>query len=111
MSKVFLIKDNKIGEGELGEMVMGGFLHTVSLQEALPKTIMLLNKGVLLADQTRGNKMAFDALKKMQECGVEIVLCQTCVEYFELQQQNLVGRIDDAVYITQTILNNEVVSL
>lgn len=111
MHKVFLIKDNKIGEGELGEMVIGGFLHTISTQGNLPKAILLLNKGVLLADKTSENKMAFDALKKMQELGVEVVLCQTCVEYFKLQGENIVGRIDNASYITQTLLNNEVISL
>lgn len=115
MQKIFLIKDDKIGEGELGGMMMGGFLQAISLQDQamLPQSIILLNRGVLLGTKNEQiqNEVALQSLQKLEEMGVEILFCQTCIDFFGLKEKNVVGKIDNAMHITQLILSNEVVSL
>ena len=48
MSKVFLLKDDGIGErGELGRKLMLSFLGTLLTMDKQPKAMYLLNRAVL----------------------------------------------------------------
>lgn len=115
MSKVVLIKSDKLGEDGLGAMVMGGFLQAIGMQEnvLLPKCIILLNRGVLLGAKNTmiDNQNSLEALQKLESLGVMICSCQTCVEHFGLQDKVEVGKVENALSITKILLENEVLSL
>lgn len=88
---VFLASD-VIGSGddELGAKLMQNFLLTLNeLGEELWRIIML-NGAVKLA--VPGNP-AMETLKKLEDAGVSILVCGTCLEHFGLTGKNGVGQV------------------
>ncbi len=103
--KIFFIKSDGIGDGELGKKLMLGFLSTLSELENKPKKIFLVNSAVKLACE---NKEAIEALKNLH--GVEIYSCGVCLEHFGLDVK--VGKVGNAYDVAFNLLeNHEVVSI
>ena len=143
--KVILIKDDRLGSGDLGAMMIGGFLGAVGAQaDLLPKSVVLLNRGVLLGankpiplykicsegihtiqglwtydglrhevplEAEAENSVALEALKALESQGVEVLFCQTCVEFFALDGKLGVGKVSNAMEISRLLLSHEVLSL
>ncbi|PAF49875.1 hypothetical protein BKH41_00810 [Helicobacter sp. 12S02232-10] len=115
-NKTLLFKSDKIGEGDLGKVVSAGFIGAMLKvpKEILPEKIVFLNRGVLLSTQNDqvSNKDIVENLKMLENLGVEILSCQTCLEYFGLKDKVLVGKISNAVDVMENLLGNEgVISL
>ncbi|CBG40081.1 hypothetical protein [Helicobacter mustelae] len=114
MEKVLLIKDDKIGDGELGGMVSDGFLSAIAdhaqNKELRPRAIVFLNRGVLFGEPGK-YPTVFEALQKLQDLGVELEFCKGCVEHFGLEKKLGVGRINDAKNISALLLQYPVLSL
>lgn len=113
MAKILLLKNDRIGEDEngLGNKLINGALSIAYDEEKKIKsleTIVLINRGVLLA--TRENEMALEALKNLSNLGIEVLMCATCVEHFNLKDLE-VGEVVSAKIIMPLILQKEVVSL
>ena len=70
--------------------------------EKLPKTLVFFNSGVEL---TCEGSPCIDDLKKLQEKGVEIISCGTCLDYFKLKEKLLVGEISNMYSIYETLFN------
>lgn len=89
---VVVIDSDEMGKGdrELGEVLIKGFVYSLTETETLPKTIILYNKGVFLATK---NENTIEDLKKLEEMGVEIISCGTCVNYYGLQESLRVGTL------------------
>lgn len=89
---VVVIDSDEMGKGdkELGEVLIKGFVYSLTEMEVLPKTIILYNKGVFLATK---NENTIEDLKKLEEMGVEIISCGTCVNYYGLQESLKVGTL------------------
>lgn len=89
---VVVIDSDEMGKGakELGEVLIKGFVYSLTEMETLPKTIILYNKGVFLATK---NENTIEDLKKLEEMGVEIISCGTCVNYYGLQESLKVGTL------------------
>ena len=64
------------------------FLSLVALSDPLPAQICFYTDGVKLC--TAGSPV-LDELRTLQEKGVELVLCSTCLEAFGLMDQVAVG--------------------
>lgn len=89
---VVVIDSDEMGKGdrELGEVLIKGFVYSLTEMETLPKSIILYNKGVFLATK---NENTIEDLKKLEEMGVEIISCGTCVNYYGLQDSLKVGTL------------------
>lgn len=109
--KVFLFKDDRIGEGELGKRLADGFLSQLALGYKLPKVIILLNRGVLLGADSRRNANVIKDLQILEQKGVKILLCRTCLEALKVKENVMVGKISHAQEIIEHLLASEVVSL
>lgn len=109
--KVFLFKDDRIGEGELGKRLADGFLSQLALGYKLPKVIILLNRGVLLGADSRRNANVIKDLQILEQKGVKILLCRTCLEALKVKESVMVGKISHAQEIIEHLLASEVVSL
>lgn len=109
--KVFLFKDDRIGEGELGKRLADGFLSQLALGYKLPKVIVLLNRGVLLGADSRRNANVIKDLQILEQKGVKILLCRTCLEALKVKESVMVGKISHAQEIIEHLLASEVVSL
>lgn len=88
---VFLTSDT-IGQGDdtLGSRLMGNFLNTLpELGDALWRIIMV-NGAVRLATEA---SPAIETLRKLEAAGVSILVCGTCLEFFQLMDRKAVGQV------------------
>jgi hypothetical protein len=89
-------------------MLMANFLRLLGESEKKPNGIILWNGGVRLACQ--GSEVIVH-LKKLDELGVEILVCQTCLEYFSLMDKLLVGTPTTMVRSIESMLEYDMVTL
>ncbi len=71
---------------------MKAFIHTALDLERLPDMMILYNAGVKLAAAESG---AADDLKALEEKGVKILVCGTCVNFFELAGKLRAGTVSN----------------
>ncbi|RXK00282.1 sulfurtransferase-like selenium metabolism protein YedF [Arcobacter sp. CECT 8986] len=110
LNKTVFIKSDKIGEGELGSMLTKGFLNAMSQQENLPQQIILVNSAILLATAKEDDEV-LSILKLLEQKGVEIYSCGTCLDYYEKRDDLKVGKAGNANDIINALLNTNTVSL
>jgi selenium metabolism protein YedF len=89
---VAVISSETMGRGndELGLILMKAFIHTLVQADELPVKILFYNAGVKLA---AADSEVVDDLKNLTDAGVEILLCGTCVNFFNLSGKTGAGRI------------------
>ena len=99
---VFLIGSNKmgVGEEELGEILMKGFIFSVSALDVPPKAILFVNSGVKLCIEGMNT---IDDLTTLVEKGTTVLACGNCLNYYGLTEKIAVGEITDMYNITKTI--------
>ncbi len=104
-SCVFISSD-KIGEGdiELGKILMKGFIYTLTETKPYPKYIILVNSGVNLSTS---NEDTIENLKKLENFGVEIVSCGTCLDFYNLKESLKVGRVSNMYDILEIMKNTD----
>jgi len=95
------------GNRELGKVLVNGFLNAI---EALPQrtsTIILISTGVKLA--TTGS-YALDTLSKLCDSGFTLLICGTCLDFFNIRDKVQVGTVSNALAIMEALTNaNKVV--
>jgi intracellular sulfur oxidation DsrE/DsrF family protein len=92
MKTTIVLHSETIGRGndELGKTMMGSFLRKLWASEKKPDTIIFYNSAVhLLTDQST----VLDALAGLSKAGVDLVACQTCIGFYEIEKQIITGRI------------------
>jgi len=105
MSKVFLLKDDVIGErGELGRKLMLSFLGTLLTMDKQPKAMYLLNRAVLLATI---DSEGVEALKHLEEKDVAIYSCQTCLGHFNVLDKLKVGSVGNMQNTLDALLSED----
>lgn len=104
-SCVFISSD-KIGEGdiELGEILMKGFVYTLTETKPYSRYIILVNSGVNLSTS---NEDTIENLKKLENFGVEIVSCGTCLDFYNLKESLKVGRVSNMYDILEIMKNTD----
>jgi selenium metabolism protein YedF len=95
--------------GELGQVLVRGFLHTLGEVQPLPDTVIFFNSGVKLV--VEGSSVLED-LRNLCDRGVSILVCGTCLGYYELKDKIAVGEVSNMYTIAETMLHaGKVVSL
>ena len=99
------IGSDKMGTGqdELGHILMKSFIYTVRETEPLPKAIVLFNSGVRIVCE---ESQIVDDLKEMHKLGVEILVCGTCLDYYNLKEEIRVGEIANMYSIYEEMRNS-----
>jgi len=100
---VVLIPANAVGRGpeELAEILIRGFLHTLKELEPRPDRMLFINTGGKLV--VEGSPVLED-LEALHDKGVEILVCGTCLKYFELVDQVAVGEVSNMYTIAEALL-------
>lgn len=88
------------GAEELGKILIKGFIYSLTELPVAPKQLLCFNAGVRLAAK---NSNTVDDLRKLEEAGTEVLLCGTCVNFYELQEEVAVGSITDMYGITSRL--------
>jgi selenium metabolism protein YedF len=109
-SKVILIQSEVLGRGEdeLGELIMSNFLRLLVESPDKPASLVFWNTGVKLVGE---GSWALAHLKKLEEQGVEILACATCLDYFELTDKLKVGKPTNMVKSIDSLLHKDMVCL
>jgi len=109
---VLVVSSEYMGRGEhdeLGHILIRGFFHTLGEVEPLPDTLIFFNSGVKLVIE---DSPVIEDLQVLDEEGVEILACGTCLEYYYLKDEVAVGVVSNMYTIAETLLQTgKVVSL
>lgn len=91
---LLVLTSSEIGSGmaDLGERLTGLLLTVFSGSEDLPAKMIFLNSAIFLT--TEGSPVA-DQLKSLEERGVEIISCITCLNYYQRMERIVVGKSGD----------------
>ncbi len=91
---VIFIGSDQMGSGDvkLGQILMKNFIFTLLDGDTTPDMILFVNSGVKLAV---GGSDVLEPLEKLVEQGVEIASCGLCLEYFDIKEALVVGRISN----------------
>jgi selenium metabolism protein YedF len=109
-NKVFLIQSEGLGRGDeqLGSMLMANFLRLLGDSEDKPGSMIFWNTGVRLLCE---GSPVLHRLKLLEEQGVELLACTTCLEHFELADKLAVGKPTNMMKSIQSMLSSDIVSL
>lgn len=108
-SKVIYLKDDKTGSEPVGRGLLAKILSSFLSIEDKPLGIICVNQAVKMTTD-RGHE-SFQILKLLEEQGVRILSCGSCLEAFSLVDKLSVGEIGNAYEIAKILLEYDVVSL
>ncbi len=105
---VVVIASDRMGEGseELGKTLLKGFFYALTQQETLPDTILFYNKGAQMSCQ---GSPALEDLRGLQEQGVELLTCGTCLNYYGLSDRLAVGEVTNMYVICEKMTHADTV--
>lgn len=86
------------GDNELGTMLMKSYIYALSQQDELPSTILFYNSGAKI---TCEDSPSLEDLKYMEENGVEILTCGTCLNHYKLTDKLKIGGISNMYTIVE----------
>lgn len=97
-----LITSNVIGHGndELGQKLMHNFITTLPEMGPSLWRILLLNSGVKLAVE---HSPVLENLQKLEKSGVSILVCGTCLDFFNLLEQKEVGQTTNMLDVVTSL--------
>ncbi len=99
---VVVVSSDRMGEGDpqLGIILMKGFLNALREQPILPTHMIFYNSGVKLTTEDSG---VIASLQALEESGVEVLVCGTCVDFYNIKELLAVGNISNMFTITETM--------
>jgi len=91
---VMTIKRNRMGDGsdELGEILIKAAINTIPDMDIKPNKMIFFNSGILM---TLNDSAVLESLKKLENIGIEILVCGTCLDYYQKKDELGVGRISN----------------
>ena len=109
-SKVILIQSEGLGRGddELGMMLMSNFLRLLEESQDKPTQLIFWNTGVRLVCE---GSWALEHLKELEEQGVEVLACRTCLDHFQLTDRLVIGRSTTMPKTIEAMMTNQTVCL
>ena len=107
---VILIGSTGLGAGDsqLGGLILANFLRLLGEHDDRPEYLILWNDGVRIALE---GSLWIAHLKKLDELGVKIISCRTCIEFFGIEDQTAVGEIGTMLQIQEILFTNQVLTV
>ncbi len=106
MEKVIVINNDKMGQGEseLTTLLMGNFVRTLISSEIKPGILVFYGAGVKLVSE---GSLYLETIATLENLGVEILSCSTCLNYYGLADKVKVGRKSNMAEIVEVLLKSE----
>jgi len=89
------------GDAELGTILVRAFFHTLGEVEPCPQVAIFVNSGIKLACE---GSPVLDDLHALEAGGLEILVCGTCLSFYELKDELAVGQVSNMYDIAETLL-------
>lgn len=101
-----VISNDKLGLGDdkLGTILIKSYLYALTESNNLPTDLIFLNGGVKLT--TEGSD-SIDNLKVLEEKGVHIYSCGTCLDFYGLKEKLVVGEITNMYSIVEKMNSSD----
>lgn len=101
---VMVFPSDRMGRGddELGAVLIKGFFHALGEVSPKPDTLIFFNAGVKLTVQ--GSEVLED-LQSLEEKGVTLLVCGTCLDFYELKEKLGAGIVSNMYDIAETMLS------
>jgi selenium metabolism protein YedF len=98
--KVAVFASDLMGEGDpaLGKNLMEAFLQSM-VQMEVPQKLIFYNRGVFL---TLDDSRVLPELKALEDMGVELLVCGTCLDFYQVRERLAVGRLSNMFTILET---------
>jgi len=99
---VIVFTSDKMGEGDedLGHILIGNFIRSIKDLDVLPSKILFYNKGVNLG---RSDSDCASELRVLEQMGVELLFCLTCVDHYSLRDKIITGKMSNMFEIAQAM--------
>ncbi len=100
---VVILGSERMGHGDdgLGAKLAGNFLRMLAGLEPKPGAIVFYNGAVRLLGP---GSASLEALRQLDDAGVDLLACVTCLEFFELTSKLEVGHVSNMREIAQRLL-------
>jgi selenium metabolism protein YedF len=85
---------------------MVGFLKTILELPKLPKTILCVNRAVLLTTADDSSDIV-EVLETLESKGVEIFSCGICLDFYKVSKKLKVGQVGNAYATVEALLNSQ----
>lgn len=97
---VVVFASDRMGEGDpaLGDILMRAFLQSL-VQMEVPQKLLFYNRGVFL---TLNDSPVLPELKSLEEMGVGVLVCGTCLDFYQIRDRMQVGRVSNMFTILET---------
>lgn len=107
--KILFLNEESCGSGAVGKVLLANFLKSILNLENKPKMVICVNNAVFMT--TNRAHESFMALKTLEENGIEILSCGSCLEAYKLIDKLAIGRISNAFEIMDILSKNEAIKL
>ena len=103
---VVVVSAETMGRGDdgLGAKILGSFLRTLGTLEPQPEAIVFYNGAVKLLGP---GSASLEALGQLENAGVDLLACVTCLEFFDLTERLAVGTVSNMREITRRLVAAE----
>ncbi len=101
---VVLITGTQLGTGDegFGERLMISFINTLGEAASRPARLIFVNSGVRL---TAEGSEVMETLKRLEQEGVQILSCGTCLEFYHLADKLGVGIVTNSYEVVDSLLS------
>ena len=98
-STAVVFASDRMGDGdpELGAILMRAFCQTI-VQVQAPQKLLFYNRGVLL---TLDDSPVLHELKGLEEMGVGLLVCGTCLDFYKVRDRLAVGQVSNMFSILE----------
>ena len=107
--KVIFLNEEQCGSGPIGKSLLAKFLGAALSLDEKPVKVICVNNAVHITTN-RGHE-CFEAIKKLNEAGAEILSCGSCLEGYKLVDKLAIGEISNAYEIMDVLSKYEVIKL
>jgi len=102
---VILVRQQGLGSFAAADLKFGvemfdKFLHALESAAVRPRTLCLYTEAVKLASE---GSPAVPGLRMIQDLGVRILICGSCIDYYRLQGRIAVGELSNMAEIVRTL--------
>lgn len=108
MSRPTVVLFSRFGLGQapadLQQKMAGVFLSLLGVSEGLPDKLLFYTDGVKLVCE---GSPVLQHLRRLEENGVELIICSTCLKYFDLMDKVRVGTVGGMPAILEALAQTE----
>lgn len=99
---LFVLSSDFMGkvDNDLGHLLIKAFLNTLADRDELPSHLVLFNNGVALAC---GEAETVEAIRRLEDRGVIILVCGTCLDFFGLKEELRAGTVSNMYEIVDAL--------